>query len=51
MQQIVDDDPEKLVLALAAIAGFAQWLDRASYNNAADTISPASVSPRFEYWK
>jgi len=38
IQQIVDTNPERLVLVLAAIAGFSQALDRASMNSNGDTL-------------
>lgn len=39
MQQIVDSDPRRLVLLLAAVHGFSQTLDRASMRNLGDKLS------------
>ena len=38
VQQIVDTDPTRMVLLLAAIAGFSSALDRASIKNAGDML-------------
>jgi len=39
IQQIVETDPEKHVLALAAVAGVSSMLDRASIRNAGDEVN------------
>ena len=43
MRQILDDDPERLVLVLAALGGISQALDNASTRSAADHLSLLAV--------